>query len=397
MKNIISFLILYLSYTTNLLSQNIVKVGDQAPEIVITNYILDSPKNKNLENKFIVLEFWATWCAPCLGAVPHLNELKNKYKERDDLLFISLTYEKPEKVKKTLEKIKFNTIVVSDQTKKTELNYNVGAIPHTVLINNKGIVKWIGKPNSLNDTLIDILLNGEEIVTEIKSLHSTKNNDGLNMKKPEKKRDIALENFNDDKNLYFFCLSNAEIDEKKFSIQNLRKGKYIEYNMTFESIISKINKKSPRQIIVPDTLKNKKFNILYKNLNKLELEDLNNDLKSNVLSALNLTENLETKTVEVYLLRILDSTKLNYSNENEDEMHSGENETHLIYSNSSIESLIQGIEDSKNEIIINETKLNKKFDFIIRKSSLDFIIKDLNTYGLKLEKVKRQINFLSYR
>jgi hypothetical protein len=40
----------------------------------------------------------------------------------------------------------FKTIVVSDQKKETETNFNVDGIPHIVLIDNKGVIKWIGKP-----------------------------------------------------------------------------------------------------------------------------------------------------------------------------------------------------------------------------------------------------------
>jgi hypothetical protein len=53
-----------------------------------------------------------------------------------------MTYEKSEKTKRTLEKIPFKTVVVSDQT-LNETNFNVDEIPHTVLIDNKGIIRWI--------------------------------------------------------------------------------------------------------------------------------------------------------------------------------------------------------------------------------------------------------------
>lgn len=87
-------------------------------KIEFTDYIENTPNNKNFNGKFKILEFWATWCKPCLDAVPHLNELKSEFSNETDLVFLSVTYETPEKTKKVLEKITFETIVVSDQTKK---------------------------------------------------------------------------------------------------------------------------------------------------------------------------------------------------------------------------------------------------------------------------------------
>lgn len=66
--------------------------------INITDFIHNIPNNKSFEDKFIVIEFWATWCGPCLDAVPHLNELQEKFKLNNDLVFISMTDEKPEKI-----------------------------------------------------------------------------------------------------------------------------------------------------------------------------------------------------------------------------------------------------------------------------------------------------------
>ena len=113
-KILILFITCFIS--GNVHSQSVIKAGDKAPAIAITDYISNTPKDTTLKNKYILLEFWATWCAPCLGAVPHLNMLHEKYKDRNYILFISMTYEAPEKVLKTLKLIDFKTIVVSDRT-----------------------------------------------------------------------------------------------------------------------------------------------------------------------------------------------------------------------------------------------------------------------------------------
>ena len=88
MKKIALYLLI--SATTILNAQSPVKIGDLAPEINITDKILNYPDNFSFKNKFIVLEFWATWCKPCLEAVPKLNLLEEKIngnlKKTDDNL-----------------------------------------------------------------------------------------------------------------------------------------------------------------------------------------------------------------------------------------------------------------------------------------------------------------------
>lgn len=396
MKKIHPLIIIFL-LTANLYSQDTIKVGDKAPKINITDYILNSPKDKNIENKYIILEFWATWCAPCLGAVPHLNELRDQFKNRKDLIFLSLTYEKPEKTKRTLEKIAFKTIVVSDQTKKTEINYNVEEIPHTVLIDNKGIVKWIGNPYDLNSSLIEKFLNGENNLTESVAIKAEKN-DQKDVEKIESENntDVALEFLKDKNTQYIFSLINAKKNDFSMALAAFSKGKYIDLNNNLKSILSKIIKKPKSQIIIPEYLIENKFNLIYKNSNKVDINTHLNNLKTNLLNSLNLKEYIEIKSVEVYNLKIINAKKLNISINQEEENHNSDNDTHFVFSNSKIETLIKELGDYQKIIIFNETGLDKNLDFIIRKGKLEELLDDLKTYGLTLEKVNKEIEFYNY-
>jgi len=394
-----NFLILFFFLTGTIYSQDILKVSDKAPKINITDYILNKPEDSKIDNKFIILEFWATWCAPCLGSVPHLNDLQSKFKNRKDLLFISLTYEKPEKTKRTLEKVEFKTIVVSDQTKQTETNFNVDGIPHTVLIDNKGIVKWIGTPNELKSSMIENLLNGKNIMDSndgIKTLQSQSID--KEKEETESNTDIALRFLKDKNTKFIFSLINANKNDYTMSINALALGKFIDLNNNLKSILSKIILKPESQIVIKDKLLENNYNLIYKNSNKNELDGHVKILKNNLLSSLNVTESIELKKLEVYNLKVKNPKKLNISiEENSEPSHNSDNDTHFVFSNSKIETLIKEIGDYHKMIIFNETGLKDSLDFIIRKGNLKELNNDLEDYGLILEKVVKEIEFFNYK
>jgi thiol-disulfide isomerase/thioredoxin len=81
--------------------------NEKAPLINVTNWISPS-KQIVLKNKFIVLDFWATWCAPCLAAIPHLNDLQKQLGSDKEIVFLSMSDESVEKINKILPRFKFN-------------------------------------------------------------------------------------------------------------------------------------------------------------------------------------------------------------------------------------------------------------------------------------------------
>lgn len=130
--------------------------------IEVSHYLLNEPADENYSSRFKVLEFWATWCRPCLKAVPHLNELQAKFKD-SNLVFLSFTYETPQKAVEAFQKVKFETVVVNDTTwrihKRLRIDMNgTMPLPRTVLIDDENKIVWYGDPDKLNEKLLQQFL-----------------------------------------------------------------------------------------------------------------------------------------------------------------------------------------------------------------------------------------------
>ncbi|MEO0631580.1 MAG: TlpA disulfide reductase family protein, partial [Planctomycetota bacterium] len=64
--------------------------GDDAPALKVANYVKGAPISEFEEGTAYLVDFWATWCGPCIAAMPHLTELQAKY-EGDNFELIGVS------------------------------------------------------------------------------------------------------------------------------------------------------------------------------------------------------------------------------------------------------------------------------------------------------------------
>src|SRR5262245_45990939 len=62
--------------------QATLKIGDKAPALAIDKWVKGTPVKAFEPGKTYVVEFWATWCGPCVATMPHISELQSKYKDK---------------------------------------------------------------------------------------------------------------------------------------------------------------------------------------------------------------------------------------------------------------------------------------------------------------------------
>ena len=119
----------------------------KAPEPIVEEWISAKPE---MVGKFVLIDFWATWCSPCRAAIKELNELSKQFPE--DLVVIGISDEKASTVREMKKEVieYFNAVDTKATTKKA---IGISGIPHVILIDPSGKVCWQGFPFDEADRL----------------------------------------------------------------------------------------------------------------------------------------------------------------------------------------------------------------------------------------------------
>lgn len=142
------------------------EVGEKPPPLGLEK-VLQAPSDAQasweaLKGKVVVLEFWATWCGPCIAAIPHLNELADHFKDQP-VQFIAITDENESVVGRFLKKKPIHAWVGLDTDKSMLKAYGVDGIPHTVVVDPKGNIAAITYPSTLTQQHLEDLLAGKSL------------------------------------------------------------------------------------------------------------------------------------------------------------------------------------------------------------------------------------------
>lgn len=117
-------------------------LGKEAPDFTLPTVSGDKFQLRELRGKIVVLDFWATWCAPCVRSMPNMIEAMAPFPP-DKVQFIGVNRgENAAQVKKFLGQRGWKVQVALDGLEKVSLQYGVDGIPHTVIIGADGKVAW---------------------------------------------------------------------------------------------------------------------------------------------------------------------------------------------------------------------------------------------------------------
>jgi thiol-disulfide isomerase/thioredoxin len=136
--------------------------GDMAPAIESVNTPDGKPFSlASLKGKYVVLDFWGTWCVPCIQGMPRMKEYLDKYKGKLEIVGVAKESDKGERWKKFLnDKPAFAWHHVLNTTKNDHvLKYNVAGYPTKIIVDPSGVIldRYVGEDDGFYKRLDQLL------------------------------------------------------------------------------------------------------------------------------------------------------------------------------------------------------------------------------------------------
>ena len=136
--------------------------GKTVPDIISTNtYSGKKFDLSSLRGKYVVIDFWGTWCGPCISGMPKMKEYLDKYQAKLEILGVASESDKGERWKKFLdEKPQYQwNHVLSTKTEDYILKFSVAGFPTKIIVDPAGkiIGRFVGEDDEIYKKIDELL------------------------------------------------------------------------------------------------------------------------------------------------------------------------------------------------------------------------------------------------
>ena len=367
--------------------------GDKAPDLHITNWIQNVPASTSLKGKMLIVDFWATWCGPCLSAMPHLNALVKANKHNSDLLFLAISDENETKIRKLLPNVAFASAVVSDSTGETFKRFKISSVPFCVLIDEDGIIRWSGLTSELTNSMVQQFVQKKTITLPPQPKKTEKDifYDSIVAKYNTALADTAVKEY--------FDMPPLMREGRGGQAGRIRPHLLCEavYGNSLKATIARLKEVSPLQVGLPDSLSRMFVSYCYKSATKLASADM----LDSIIAKLGLHLSVRDSLQDVMVLEVVDTTRL-YA----EPAKPGDHVSKLSSSNEGIVSIVNHKWEALAPFLQNHFSCvveYKDADRYDRKINMTLISKNWQTltesmagYGIKVTKDKRKVTLYDY-
>lgn len=166
MKNLFILSITFLLAAAKL-PANSLSVGDKMPDLAFTWIGDEAPASTAaFQGKVVVIEFWATWCSPCIQSMRHLKTLQDRFGE--DLAIIAVSNEDIARISSFISNTDLPFLFARENEALRDY-FPHRVIPHTVVLSPDQAVAAITRPEALTEEVIAKLLRGEPAQLTVKA------------------------------------------------------------------------------------------------------------------------------------------------------------------------------------------------------------------------------------
>jgi peroxiredoxin len=386
-----TFIVAFLLISSTSFSQ-IVKMGDAVPDYQfekVLNYSKSTINLREAKGKILIIEFWGTWCGPCIPYLEHLNELQQKFKE--EILVVGISDDTEERLNKFLLKRPVTIPLVADPMNKSAKYFQVKAFPQTFVADKNGEIIAITHPSEITEEKIKDLVVGKKVEIATHISISEPSIDYFNAD-PKTIFSFAIKPMIDSVRGNISKKGNDIFQDRRYSLINGTTDQFIReiFQRTYSRTLILVDKKQfefkPENrfcfdIIVPEEDKADFY--------KIAQEEVKRRFKYKIYT--------EEKMVDVFVLKKIEgSTVLKPSQLEQNESFETGKRFRYSMQGCKMIKFTSFFEDTFNIPVIDETGLKDKYDLTVdwAMGNKEERTKELQNIGLTLEKTQRPVEML---
>lgn len=372
--------------------QDNLKVGTVAPLI---DFQISYPSNYTIpQNKAIILEFWATWCGPCVYSLIEQNTIVQKYNQTID--FVSITDSTSSNVEAFIKKKGLKQNFIIDNNSSTHLRYFVSSIPQCFLIDKNRIIRWKGSPSLLTVDMIDEFVRTGTIKSDIKII--TEKDSKPNLKTTLSDNKLSLE-------ISELAIPDFDYSEfKQFTPDSFR---YIANHINLKDIITSLTgDENTRVLFTNDIISlDRKLSVDFSSRNcdtykakKLIINGIENYCSISIQKKI-----IDTLVWEMYVRspeKLQNFETLMTQHKGANNTQGGKfvriTDTEFSFLNMSLHELAKNIGNTFNIICDLSTPVNCYYDFYkLNADSFEYLKTQLDQkYGIGFKRTKKKVEFI---